>query len=58
LTYRDTVPFGPKLRRSTEQILHPERYRVGDQRWRCASRRRAWTVVWEDNLGEFEAGSC
>ena len=29
--YPDTVPYGPRLPRSTEQILHPERYRSGDE---------------------------
>ena len=28
---RDTVPYGPRMPVSTEQILHPERYARGDQ---------------------------
>jgi hypothetical protein len=51
--YPDTVPFGPRLPQSTEQILHPERYREGD----------VPAVLWpdpdldatyQDGLGEFE----
>ncbi len=27
---RDTLPYGPRMPRSTEQIMHPERYERGD----------------------------
>jgi hypothetical protein len=54
-TYRDTVPFGPRLPASTEQILHPDRYRAGDApvslRFRATG---SGPIVWQDNLGEFE----
>lgn len=51
--YPDTVPFGPRLPQSTEQILHPERYREGDVP------AAVWPhhdlgAVYEDGLGEFE----
>ena len=29
-TYPDTVPYGPRLPESTEQILHPDKYRIGE----------------------------
>ena len=28
--FRDTLPYGPRMPQSTEQILHPERYARGD----------------------------
>ncbi|HXV85110.1 MAG TPA: hypothetical protein VD793_00345, partial [Gemmatimonadales bacterium] len=51
--FPDTVPFGPRLPTSTEQILHPERYRERDQPvplWTDGS----LLAVHEDGLGEFE----
>ncbi|HEU4700712.1 MAG TPA: hypothetical protein VFS40_16130, partial [Gemmatimonadales bacterium] len=30
-THRDTVPYGPRMPRSTEQVMHPERYALGDE---------------------------
>ena len=52
-TYPDTVPFGPRLPQSTEQILHPDRYRERDS---PVSLRftRGGEAVYEDGLGEFE----
>lgn len=51
--FRDTVPFGPRLPESTEQILHPDRYLVGDRpvelRYPALGE-----LVYEDNLGAFE----
>ncbi len=55
--YADTVPFGPRLPTSTEQILHPDRYRAGDPPTPLAVGAVAPAVgppVYEDNLGEFE----
>jgi hypothetical protein len=51
--YADTVPFGPRLPLSTEQILHPDRYQRGD---RPAELRfvRGPEPTYHDNLGEFE----
>ena len=51
--YPDTVPFGPRLPLSTEQILHPERYRRGDRPVDLAFARGP-APVYDDNLGEFE----
>ncbi len=52
--HRDTVPFGPRMPVSTEQILHPDRYGRGDQpvtlRFAAAEPR----VLYEDVMGEFD----
>lgn len=57
--YPDTVPFGPRMPASTEQILHPERYRLGDApvrlRFDAAGAADAAEILYEDNLGEFES---
>jgi len=52
-TYPDTVPFGARLPQSTEQILHPDRYREQDP---PVSLRftGGGEAVYEDGLGEFE----
>lgn len=51
--FRDTLPYGPRMPRSTEQILFPLRYESGD-----APRELAFTDtvpgVYEDVLGEFD----
>ncbi len=51
--FADTVPFGPKLPRSTEHILHPDRYRSGDAPVGLAFG-RGGDPIYEDGLGEFE----
>lgn len=51
-TYPDTVPFGARLPQSTEQILHPDRYREQDPP--VSLRFRGGAAVYEDGLGEFE----
>ncbi len=53
MQYPGTVPFGRRLPRSTEQIMHPDRYRIGD---RPVSLRFENSVepIYEDGLGEFE----
>jgi hypothetical protein len=51
-TYRDTVPFGARLPQSTEQILHPDRYREQDPP--VSLRFLADGAVYQDGLGEFE----
>ncbi|HEX5817340.1 MAG TPA: hypothetical protein VFY20_00580 [Gemmatimonadales bacterium] len=50
---RDTLPFGPRMPSSTEQILFPERYLAGD---RPLDVRFADSLpgAFEDVLGEFE----
>ncbi|MBI1967589.1 MAG: hypothetical protein HYS40_06335 [Gemmatimonadetes bacterium] len=48
-------PFGAALPRSTEQILHPDRYAAGDHPTNLALTTPAGeTVRYEDGLGEFE----
>ncbi len=52
-SFADTVPFGPRLPRSTEQILHPERYEAGDEPIGLLFVDGS-NAVYEDGLGEFE----
>jgi hypothetical protein len=49
----DTVPYGERMPQSTEQILHPDRYRERDDpvSLELANRR---PMVYSDGLGEFE----
>ncbi len=51
--FRDTLPYGPRMPRSTEQIMHPERYERGDN---PINVRFTDTVPgsYEDVLGEFD----
>jgi len=49
----DTVPFGPRMPTSTEQILHPERYQRGDAPVALGFG-PASGVMYEDVLGESE----
>ena len=51
--FRDTLPYGPRMPRSTEQIMHPERYERGD---RPVDIQFTDTVPggYEDVLGEFD----
>lgn len=51
--YPDTVPFGPRLPASTEHILRPERYRIGDMPV-TMSFIEADDAVYTDDLGQFE----
>lgn len=51
--YPDTVPFGPRLPISTEQILHPEQYSSGDMPI-VLRFENAEDAVYTDNLGQFE----
>jgi hypothetical protein len=55
-TYPDTLPFGPRMPRSTEQILYPDRYAAGDEpvtlRFRAAP--HAGEPLYEDTWGQFE----
>ncbi len=51
--YPDTVPFGRRLPQSTEQILHPDRYRAAEAPVGLAFRSGS-DPVYEDGLGEFE----
>jgi hypothetical protein len=51
--YPDTVPFGPRLPQSTEQVLHPDRYRDDDGPIDLAFADDA-AALYSDELGEFE----
>ena len=50
---RDTLPYGPRMPVSTEQILHPDRYARGDVPVTLAFAADSG-VVYEDVLGESE----
>lgn len=50
----DTVPFGPRMPTSTEQILHPTRYARGDHPFALVFTDATADVAYEDELGEFE----
>jgi hypothetical protein len=50
---KDTLPYGPRMPRSTEQILHPERYARGDAPVSLAFGVDSG-VAYEDDLGESE----
>lgn len=50
---RDTLPYGPRLPASSEQILFPERYAAGDAPLDVRFT-RAEPGAYEDVLGEFE----
>ncbi len=51
--YGTSAPFDFRMPQSTEQILHPERYREGDQPVRLALA-DSTQVTYTDGLGEFE----
>ena len=50
----DTVPYGPRMPVSTEQILHPSRYESGDVPMTVVFADSTSDVVHQDNLGELE----
>ncbi len=52
-TYPDTVPFGPRLPQSTEQILHHDKYFSGDVPVRLEFDASP-DLIYQDGLGEFE----
>lgn len=52
-TYPDTVPFGPRLPESTEQILHSDRFAEGDEPLDLLVEPSSG-ALYDDNLGEFE----
>jgi hypothetical protein len=51
--FRDSVPYGPRMPVSTEQVLHPERYAKRDVPVALAFQ-SAPDVLYEDVLGESE----
>jgi hypothetical protein len=55
-SFADTLPFGPRLPLSTEQILHFDRYAAGDRpvTLRFADRTDDGTGLAEDVVGELE----
>ena len=50
----DTMPYGPRMPISTEQILHPARYLAGDMPVELAFADSTDAVLYQDGLGEFE----
>ncbi len=52
--HADTMPYGPRMPESTEQILHPERYAAGDRPLELAFAPASSRVLHEDALGELE----
>ena len=58
-THHGSEPYGADMPRSTEQILHPDRFATGDAPVTLAFTPRASAtdaVRYEDDLGEFEIG--
>lgn len=51
---RDTIPYGPRMPVSTEQILHPYRYGRGDQPVALRFTVAEPHVLYEDVMGEFD----
>lgn len=51
---RDTIPYGPRMPVSTEQILHPYRYGRGDQPVTLRFQTEEPNVLYEDVMGEFD----
>ena len=51
--YPDTVPYGRRLPVSTEQILHPAKYREGDTPVRMRFE-ESQALIYQNGLGEFE----
>ena len=51
---RDTVPYGPRMPVSTEQIIHPDRYLAGDEPVPLRFTTGDSGVIYEDVLGELE----
>lgn len=51
---RDTVPFGPRMPVSSEQILHPNRYGQGDLPIALRFTSEESGLLYEDVMGEFD----
>jgi hypothetical protein len=51
---RDTVPYGPRMPVSTEQILHPDRYGRKDRPLTLRFATAEPQVLYEDVMGEFD----
>ena len=52
--HADTMPYGPRMPESTEQILHPDRYAAGDRPLAITFAPSSSRVLHEDALGELE----
>lgn len=52
--FRDSAPWGGRMPVSTEQVLHPERYALGDQPVPLRFADSSSAVLLEDGLGELE----
>jgi hypothetical protein len=52
-SHADTLPYGPRMPVSSEQILHPDRYQKGDKPIPLGFPADS-AVVWQDGLGENE----
>ncbi len=53
--HADTLPYGPRMPASTEQVLHPDRYARGDRPVEIAfDSAAADSVLHDDVLGEME----
>jgi len=50
----DTVPYGPRMPSSTEEVLHPARFLAGDVPLTVAFVDSTPDVRYQDDLGEFE----
>lgn len=50
----DSVPYGPRMPASTEQVLHPERYGMSDAPVAITIAPMAGATIHEDVLGELE----
>ena len=50
----DTMPYGPRMPVSTEQVLFPTRYLVGDTPVPISFADSSNAVLYQDGLGEFE----
>ena len=53
-THPGEVPYGAKMARSTEQILHHDRYTSGDRPVRVRFQEGASGVLLDDTFGEFD----
>ncbi len=51
---RDTLPYGPRMPVSTEQIMHPYRYGQGDQPVALRFTAPEPDILYEDVMGEFD----
>ncbi|MGH7592462.1 MAG: hypothetical protein ACRELE_01210, partial [Gemmatimonadales bacterium] len=53
-THPGEMPYGPRMPRSTEQILHPDRYTRGDQPMHVRFTGDTAGLIFDDTFGEFD----